>query len=337
MGQFELTHRCNLKCQHCYIVNDSRREELTYKELCHIFDEVYQEGCLWLCLTGGEPLLRKDFLDIYSYAYKKGFIITIFTNATFLNEEIAKYLKRFPPFCIELTLNGVTKKSYELITQTPGSFEKAMRGIELIRKHNLPLKLKCQAMTLNFDEFPLMRRFYQEMGMVFRCSTLIDPRMDGSTGPCSLRLPVEKILELESREEIVKGRDEIEDGFKEEPLTEQENEVLPPSDELFHCPGGTWAFYINPFGELYFCNSVRKPTWDLRSHSFKQGFYDFFPKIRSRKFKTDSECRTCPLWQSCLRCPGKAELECGDVEAPIPYYCELAHKLEEAGKAITIR
>ncbi|MCM8789656.1 MAG: hypothetical protein NC916_01355, partial [Candidatus Omnitrophica bacterium] len=233
--------------------------------------------------------------------------------------EIAGYLNKFPPFCIEVSLNGVTQKTYELVTQTPGSFEKAMRGIELIRKYNLPLKLKCQAITLNFDELPLMRGFYQNMRMKFRCSILIDPRMDGSIEPCSLRLPVEKVLELNDRKELVEGRDEIEDNFEEE-----------PSNNLFRCPGGTWAFYVSPFGELFFCNSVRKPSWDLRKYSFKQGFYEFFPKIRSAKFESDSLCRTCSLWHLCFRCPGKAELECGNPEAPIEYYCHLARARSSA-------
>lgn len=324
MGQFELTHRCNLRCQHCYIVNDTKKKELTYKEFCRILDEIYREGCLWLCLTGGEPLLRKDFLDIYSYAYKKGFIITIFTNVTLFNKELAEYLKKFPPFCLDVTLNSVTQKTYELITQTPGSFEKAMRGIKLICKYKLPLRLKCQAMTLNFDEIPLMRKFYQELGVKFRCSILIDPRIDGSTQPCSLRLPMGKILELEDNKEVIEGRDEVEDSFKEELQAGGEGEILLPSDNLFRCPGGTWAFYVSPFGELFFCNSVRKPSLDLHKYSFKQGFYELFPSIRSAKFKTESKCRTCSLWHLCLRCPGKAQLECGDPEAPIEYYCQLA-------------
>jgi len=329
VGQFELTHRCNLRCQHCYIVNDSRRQELSYKEICHILDEIHQEGCLWLCLTGGEPLLREDFLDIYSYAYKKGFIITILSNATLLDEKTAKYLNRFPPFYIEVTLNGVTKKSFESITQIPGSFEKAIRGLELIRRYNLPLRLKSQVMTLNMGEYPLMRRFYEKMGVRFRCSVIIDPRMDGSTDSCSLRLPIEKVLELRNHKEVLQRRDEIEDGFLEESLSGQEDEVSPSSDDLFRCSGGTWAFCVNPFGELFFCSMVRKPSWDLRKHSFRQGFYEFFPKIRSAKFKTDSKCRTCPLWRFCLRCPGSAKLECGDPEAPVPYYCELARATAE--------
>ena len=170
-------------------------------------------------------------------------------------------------------------------------------------------------MTLNVNELPLIRRFYKKMDVGFRCGTLVDPRMDGSAEPCSLRLPIDKIAELHNQKEAVNGRDEVEDSFLE-------NSV--PSDNLFRCPGGTWAFYVSPYGELFFCNSVRKPSLDLRRHSFKQGFYGLFPKIRSQKFKTGSPCRKCPLRSVCLWCPGKAYLETGNMEAPISYYCELA-------------
>jgi radical SAM protein with 4Fe4S-binding SPASM domain len=315
VGQFELTHRCNLRCRHCYIVRDATRAELTHEEICRIIDEIHKEGCLWLCLTGGEPLMREDFLDIYSYAYQKGFIITVFTNGTLLDEKTAKYLSRHPPFCIEMTLNGVTKKTYELITQVQDTFQKAMRGIGLIRKYKLPFKLKSQVITLNVHELALIREFYQEIGVDFRCGTLIDPRMNGSAEPCSLRLPVDQIADLRDRHEACNQRDEVEDNL----LRKKVN-----SDALFRCPGGTWSFYVNPYGELFFCNSLRKPSFQLRKESFRKGFYQFFSQIRSQKFKTDSPCRKCPLRSVCLWCPGKAYLETGDMEAPIEYYCQLA-------------
>ena len=276
VGQFELTHRCNLRCQHCYIVRNTKKAELAYEEICRIINEVHEEGCLWLCLTGGEPLLREDFLDIYSYVYKKGFIITIFTNAALLHEKIAKYLSRFPPFCIEVTLNGVTKKTYELITQVEGSFEKAMQGIELIRKYRLPFKLKCQAMTLNVNELPRMRRFYKKMDLGFRCGTLIDPCMDGSTEPCCFRLPIDKIAELRNQNEAANGRDEVEDNFLGNRVS---------SDNLFLCPGGKEAFYVSPYGELFFCNSVRKPSLDLRKHPLSRDFMGSFRRFFRNNLK----------------------------------------------------
>jgi radical SAM protein with 4Fe4S-binding SPASM domain len=314
-GQFELTHRCNLRCRHCYVVLQGEKTELCSREIFRILTEIREEGCLWLCLTGGEPLLREDFLDIYSYAYRKGFMITIFTNAVLVDEKVAQCWNRFPPFCIEVTVNGVTKNTYEGITQVKGSFEKAMEGIKLIRKNKLPLKLKCQLMTLNADELPLMRRFFKRMGLEFRCSALIEPRMDGSTEPCSFRLQPEEISKLGGQKEATNGRDEFDGKFSENGVA---------SDNLFCCPGGRGAFHVSPYGELFFCNSVRKPSIDLRKDSFQHGFYGLFPKIRSQKFETDSSCRRCPLRTFCLWCPGRAYLETGDKETPIPYYCELA-------------
>ena len=71
-GQWELTCRCNLRCVMCYTdcfnTPDRLREELSFHEIVRIMDEIQEAGCLEITLTGGEPLARKDFLDIYAYA-----------------------------------------------------------------------------------------------------------------------------------------------------------------------------------------------------------------------------------------------------------------------------
>ncbi len=95
-GQWELTCRCNLRCVMCYTdpfnTPEKIRQELTYPEITRILDELQEAGCVELCLTGGEPLARKDFLDIYSYAKGKGFLLTVFTNGTLITPEIADHL-----------------------------------------------------------------------------------------------------------------------------------------------------------------------------------------------------------------------------------------------------
>ncbi len=83
-GGLEPTLRCNLKCVHCYAAYDHKKKEMTYKEICYILDEITEAGCLWLLITGGEPLLRDDFLNIYSYVKKKGLLITLFTNGNLI-------------------------------------------------------------------------------------------------------------------------------------------------------------------------------------------------------------------------------------------------------------
>ena len=94
----EVTDHCNLNCKHCYIKDNSKKGELSFDECCKIIDEIADAGCLWLTFTGGEPFTRKDFLDIYIYAKRRGMLIVIFTNGTLITPEIADKLKEFKPF-----------------------------------------------------------------------------------------------------------------------------------------------------------------------------------------------------------------------------------------------
>ena len=151
-GSLEVTLRCNLRCQHCYIPGErrlSRKErELSLGEIQRILDEITDAGCLWLLLTGGEPLLRRDFLDIYTYAKRKGLLLTFFTNGTLVTRRIADHLAEWRPFNIEITLYGATQETYERVTGIPGSYTRCRRGIDLLLERNLPLGLKTMVMTL---------------------------------------------------------------------------------------------------------------------------------------------------------------------------------------------
>src|ERR1044072_6469985 len=123
-GTIEVTRRCPLACAHCYNnlpINDgqARSKELSYEEHRRILDEIADAGCLWLLYSGGEIFARQDFLRIYTYAKKKGLLVTLFTNGTMITQKIADYLVRWPPFSIEIMGNllrdhwAVSKQSDE--------------------------------------------------------------------------------------------------------------------------------------------------------------------------------------------------------------------------------
>ena len=130
----EVTRRCPLECLHCYNNlpmgdMEAKQREMTKEEHFKMLDELVDMGCFWLLYTGGEIFARKDFLEIYTYAKKKGFLITLFTNGTIINEQIADYLVEWPPFAIEITLYGRTRETYEALTAVPGSYDRCLRGI----------------------------------------------------------------------------------------------------------------------------------------------------------------------------------------------------------------
>lgn len=317
VGQMELTFRCNLKCVHCYVSEERTKEELTFQEITNILDQIHQEGCLWLSFTGGEALMRDDFLDIYAYAKRKGFIITILTNGTLITPEIADYLEKEPPFSIDITLNGITQETYENISQVYGSFKKCMEGIKLILDRKLPLKIKTKVTKLNYRELDKIRDYVEGLGIQFAPNTMIYQRLDGSLEPCRFRLSPEEVIALDNG-----------DGDCEEQI----EKTFSPTDKLFRCAAGISSFHISPYGELIFCTFMRKPSFDLRKGSFREGFYTLYPEIRSAKYQTNSKCKDCKLFYLCSQCPTLAELENSNQEKPIDYFCNLAHKLAACEK-----
>ena len=328
--QFELTFSCGLHCQHCYSdcynEPDYIKKELTTEEIKYLLDKIRDSGIIWLCFTGGDPLARADFLEIYSYAKNKGFIITIFTNGFSMTQNLADYLAKFPPFVIEITLNAVTKKTFEEISQRSGSFEKTMQGLTLILERNLPLKIKTMVTKKNLEEIHRIKKFVEDLGMKFNPSCQIYPRLNHDLTPCSLRVRPGEVLEI--NEELGLGQIEAQDCFS----SNFSEAVLEKSKYLFRCAaGGGDGVHIDPYGKMFFCPNIRRPAVDLlNGGSIQKGLYQLFPQMRKKEFKTISRCRDCEIAQFCMSCPGRAYLETGNLEAPVEWFCELAHLV--AGK-----
>ncbi len=265
--------------------------------------------------------MRKDFLDIYTYAKRKGFLITIFTSGISITPAIADYLLEYTPLRIEITLNSIKPSTYEKISGVSGSFERCMRGIHLILERNLPLTLKSIGMSLNSTEILRIKKYVESLGKVnYRYDSIIIPMLDGSEYPCCFRLSPQEIMDIEY------GDNNMRQEWKR--CSQSERQPSEP-DKLFRCGGGINSFNINPYGELQFCHLLREPAVDLRRGTIREGLDSLFPQIRSARYESNSKCRDCSLWHFCSQCPGRAWLETGNQEAPVDYYCQLAHKRAE--------
>lgn len=325
-GTIEVTRRCPLNCVHCYnnlpmADSKARSSELTYEEHCRILDEISQAGCLWLLYTGGEPFLRTDFLDIYTYAKRKGMLITLFTNGILMTPRIVDHLAESRPFSIEITLYGYSKETYERITRVEGSYERCMRGIRLIRDRQLPLSLKTVVTTLNKHELGDMKRFAeQELSMEFRFDAMINPRIDPSPGPLAFRLSSEEVVALDFEDpKRVAEWEKFCHRFN--------GPVLPPGqwDNLYHCGGGIDNFGIDPYGMLSLCNFSRRDLYNLRQGSFQEGWTIFMPEVRDRRITRLTRCVSCEIKAMCGMCPANAELENMNPEEPVDFMCQVAH------------
>jgi len=236
-------------------------------------DEIQEAGCLELALTGGEPLMRNDFLEIYAYAQQKGFLITVFTNGTLVTERLAEWWTRYPPAMIEISLHGLRKGSFERITQGPGSYERCMAGIDLILARKLPLTLKTTGMTVNRDEILAIKAYADQLGeryrtdVYYRLGSDIRPRLDGSEDVFQYQLSDEDVIAIEQADPEFRAERSRQDDWRQTMLRQGQG----------LCRGGQRKFHIDAYGQLQLCSSNRRQSYDLRRGSFREGFYEVLP------------------------------------------------------------
>ncbi len=322
----ELTERCNLRCKHCYIHDPARDREVQSKELTTeqwygVFDELAEAGCLWMTWTGGEILLRSDFVALYRYAKAKGFLITLFTNGTLLTPELVDFLREWYPQCVEITLYGVTAETYEKVTGVRGAFVSSIGAIEALAAAGIPLRLKTAVMTLNKDELPAMYDYAASLGIDFRHDGVLRPTFHGKD-ISGLRLPAAETVSLDfvrptAVESFMTAYQMSADAARSNPLYDP--------GRLYNCGAGFRSFHIDPYGQLTGCHMVREPSYDLRTGSFQEGWDGFLADQRSMRITKDFPCVHCELMGLCQRCPAFSELENADPETVVEYACAVAH------------
>ncbi len=324
-GTIEVTRRCPLSCAHCYNnvpIDDrqARTRELTLAEHRRIVDGIADSGCLWLLYTGGEPFVRRDFPEIYTHAKRRGMLVTIFTNGTLVTRRVADLLAEWRPFSIEVTLYGRTRETYERLTGVPGSYDRCLRGLELLLDRKLPVKLKSMAVSVNRHEIDDMRRFAADLGVEFRFDAMINPRIDCSTGPLAVRLTPEEVVAFDLQDPKRMAEWKVFCGrFKGVPARPD------GACELYACGAGITSFSIDPEGRLSICALDRAETYDLRAGSFPDGWAWLQGTVRSRLAATLTKCARCDLRSMCGMCPANGRLECGDAETPVDFLCRVAH------------
>lgn len=343
----ELTARCNNYCRHCYInspANDpaARARELSLAEISHIADEAVSLGAIWCLITGGEPLLRTDFAEVYLMLKRKGLLVSVFTNATLVNEDHVALFKKYPPRDIEVTVYGVTQETYERVTRRAGSFAAFRRGLDWLLEGGVEVRFKAMALRSNLHELPAIARFCRERTKdYFRFDPLLNLRPDGNPAR-NEEIRAERL----SPAEIVAIERADEQRFSA--LEKECDKLIVPEfahsacDHLFYCDAGNGSFSVSYDGLFRLCSSLWDPecVYDLRKGSLADAWQNFVPKVRDMRSnrKTFREtCRACPIINLCLWCPAHAHLETGELDGAVPYFCEVAHAraaaIEESAKA----
>ncbi|MCM8798734.1 MAG: radical SAM protein [Candidatus Omnitrophica bacterium] len=181
-AMLELTTRCNLKCQFCYVAEREKKDkDLPEEKIFPIIDQLAEAGCLNLVILGGEPFMRRDFLKIYRYIAGKGIFIEIYSNGTLLNRRIIQGLKEYPFHLLRISLYGASPQTYKELCGNPRGYQRVIEGIKLAKKEGINLRLYTVLNKLNQQDALFMKKLARSLGLGFYLQKHLTAKSDGST------------------------------------------------------------------------------------------------------------------------------------------------------------
>jgi len=250
-AQIEITYVCNLDCTFCYNVVDRNQREMSTYELIDVFAKIADFGVLYLTLTGGEPMARRDFFTLGHAARDMGFAVRVYTNAHLIDERRADKIAAFSPLEIETSIHGARPESHERLTLVKGSFERLVDGVRNLRERDVKVNIKCAITRDNQDEVREVKALCDSLDAVLIFDPVITPRDDGDTEPLSLMASDEFLRRYWS--------DEMADLRPDE-------EIMPRDDvgTAAVCGTGRSSFALDPYGNVFPCVQWRRPLGNLR-------------------------------------------------------------------------
>jgi MoaA/NifB/PqqE/SkfB family radical SAM enzyme len=329
-GNLDLTYRCNNNCRHCWLripENSAEREnELSFEEIRNIVDQARKMGCHKWSISGGEPMLRPDFPEIFENITSKSLSYSINTNGTLITPKIANLMKRKGSKMI--ALYGATAKVHDHITRNPGSFEATMQGFAYLKEAGVSFIVQLVPMRDNYNQFKAMVSLAESLGSRWKIG--------------AAWLYLSACGDSERNKEIIRQRLDPKDvieldkpDLSYEELMKEENCNccnLEKEDYLFaSCITTKRDFHIDPYGYMTFCCFVKDPLfrYDLRKGSFKECWEEFIPtlsdKVRSGKEYMEN-CGSCELKAHCRWCPTYSYLENRRFNAKVDYLCSISEE-----------
>lgn len=321
----ETTYRCNEKCVHCYLPEQTGQKvkELSLAQIDSLLEEFSAMGGFSLLLTGGEVGVRKDFTEILALAKKYRFITAINSNLTKFSEEQINAIIDLHPKSVSCSIYSARPELHDAITQIPGSLERSMATVRRLTAAGVPVALKTPLMTNTAAHWREVAALADSLGCGFQMDLSITAKNDGGLSPLDHRVQDPLVLK-----DVFSSK-----HFKITVMDEPLQAGRTPDLGNVMCGAGACGMTISPDGAVRPCTGISEPMGHYPSDTLTSIWHysPFFVRWAAMTLK-DVPCGECAYFLTCSRCPGAWHAEHGSYTRPTDYNCLLARAWSSASQ-----
>lgn len=326
-GILELTPLCNMNCDMCFVRLSRQEMErqgrlLSGDEWLAMAEEMQKAGTLFLLLTGGEPLTHPDFQKIYLGLRRMGFVLTINTNGTLIDEKWADFFGKHKPRRINITLYGADDRAYEEMCHNAGGYDRTIRAIALLRDRGVDVKVNGSIVPSNFHACTRIADIAKSMQVTSKIDTYMYPatRERGREYAQQSRLTPEQAAAARVRLWRNANSEEAFRSLAEAFIAKaEEAKNSPPTPNIVRCRAGGSAYVVNWQGIMRPCIMVTTPAEPLLGQDFSQTWKKI--KEKTKAIRTCTACSDCGYRTICQTCAACCLLEGGSYDAKPEYMC----------------
>lgn len=332
-GNFELTARCNFNCPMCYVHMtqeqvDAAGRELTAQQWLDIAKAARDRGMVFALLTGGEPLIRKDFFEIYQGMRDMGILVSVNSNGSMIRGEILERFLESPPTRFNISLYGGSNETYQNMCGRP-VYDQVKENIRALRKAGMDVSLNLSITPYNRHDLDRIYADAVELDVNVRASSYMFPpiRLPDGTYGCNRRLNEEESArsivhwdslrltpeEFDRRAENMAAR-----KFAHEGCPVEEGEGV-------RCRAGSTSFWMTWDGRMMPCGMMEQPV----VYPLEVGFDAAWEQIRAqtRQIRTPAKCVSCEHRDICGACAAVYYAETGRFDGVPAYSCRRAEAI----------
>lgn len=334
------TNRCNLRCQHCYIEarDEFYRDELTTDEARRFIEDLGQMGVPVLLFSGGEPLLRRDIMELGRLAHQNGLRPVISTNGTLITKELAEEIKEAGFQYVGISIDGLPA-THDRFRRKDGAFEQAIRGIRHCKEQGIKAGIRFTVNRANQMDLPGILDIVEQEGIPRFCmyhlvyagrgKDMVDLDTDHQETQKIMDLVIEKTLDFHQRgiEVEILTTDNHADGIHiynriKQIAPERAEEVIKLLQMHGGCSAGTKFANVDPRGNVHPCQFWQDYTvGNVKETPFSQIWNSddsLMVMLRRKEEHLKGRCGECAFKTLCGGCRIRARAAHGDLWAEDP-------------------